>query len=96
MKMKEIGPRGNGGGATPLCVKCQPVCACSLRLLHFLHFNPYAADQIFVPFRYMPSVTKLLLLNFIHMLPSVTNVSDTKVTQSFPKFANIFNIVNLL
>ena len=57
--------------------------------------NPYAADQIFVLFHYMPGVTKLTLLK-CHMLPGVTKVLATKMTQSFPKFANIFNILNLL
>ena len=44
----------------------------------------------------MPCVTKVMLLHFMYMLPSVTKVLDTNVTQNFHKFANIFNIVKFV
>ena len=39
---------------------------------------------------------KCSYLNLIHPLPSVTKLSDTIVLQNFPKFASVFNIVNLV
>ena len=54
------------------------------------YVNPYAAHLFFWSFRFLPSVTKVMLHNFYLLLPSVTKVLGTKVTQNFQKFANFF------
>ena len=44
--------------------------------------NPYRAGQILPILRCVPSVTKVMLLHFIHTLPSVTKVSATIVLRN--------------
>ena len=73
-------------------------CMSDANVLHMelLYVNPYPADLFFPLLRYMPNSTKVMLIHFIHALPSVTKVQGTKVLQKFLVFAHIFNIVNLL
>ena len=66
-----------------------------LFLLYPLYINPYCASQILPILCYVPSVTKVMLLYFIHTLLSIAKMSDTIVLQKFCNSACTFNIVNL-
>ena len=48
--------------------------AVTLIIIQYLYFNPYRAGQILPILHYVPSVTKVTLLHFIHTLLSVTKV----------------------
>ena len=68
------------------------------KFAYFVHIilNPYRAGQILPILLYVPSVTEVMLLHFVHTLPSVTKVSATIVLQKFCNFACISDIVKFL
>ena len=55
-----------------------------------IYFNPCRARQILPIIHFMASVTKVMLLHFIHTLLGVTKVSATILLQKFCNFCMHF------